>query len=48
MVIPMYPPPQKKKNIGGLGAPLIGTPISHFIGSSESVKILVVQGIMAT
>ena len=45
-------PPQKILwppigGLGGLGSPLILTPISHFIGGPESVKILGVQGIMA-
>ena len=26
--------------LGGLGSPIIGTPISHFIGGLESVEIL--------
>ena len=33
--------------LGGLGSPIIDTPISHFIGGSEYVKILGVRGIMA-
>ena len=34
--------------VGGSGSPIIGTPISHFIGGSESVKkYLGFRGIMA-
>ena len=38
--------PPHKGGLGGSGAPLISPPICHFIGGSESVKILGVQGIL--
>ena len=42
-----FGPPHGIGGVGGLGSPIISTPISHFIKGSESVKLLGVRGIMA-